>query len=182
MPDRSTFLAWSKTIQGIRFRAFAFTEGCGRDDCDACRAAAAEGSPPVWAVYVQPRPDLDEWCLGMVAYGFFEGEDGKRKLEEAAAKLVLDGETPREEWCKLAALIGTQWTVVRADPFTIAREQKEASDEFMAGGGLLEKIFQHAEEEELRQVRISHREGGKPFGEAFGSLWAQLVKRFRRGT
>lgn len=175
--NESTYLAWSKTIEETKFRAFAFTDGCG--ECEACRAAAADGSPPVWAIFMQPRADRDEWTLCTVALGHFKGDD-RSKLEDAVIGLgFTNHEGVINRWRKLAALVGVPWHQVSAEPFTVAREQKEAGDEFF-GHGLLGRIFDAADEDELREVREEHRQGASSFGVTFGKLLWEVFKRTAR--
>lgn len=176
MADESTYLAWSKTIEEIKFRAFAFTEGCGRSDCDACQHAEDDGNPPVWAVFMQPRPDHDEWCLSLIAYGTFAEEDGKAKLEDALRQTAFESGRPIEQWCKLAALVGLGWSAVVGDPFRVAAHQKEAADEFMSPS-IIGGLFRAANEEQLRGIRADYDQGGAAFGRAVGRVWWELIKR-----
>lgn len=176
MSDESTYLAWSKTIEGISFRAFAFTEGCDDPECDACQLL---DEAPVWAVFMRPREERDEWCLSLLAYGNFHGEFDRLETIVSKTTGFEDEEAMDRCWHKLAALIGEPWEVVSSVPYDIAVLQKDAADEFLGGHTLLSSIFRSATEDELREVRKS-RESGESFGQTVGKLWWTLIKRAAR--
>lgn len=178
-PDSDNYLAWSKTIDGVRVRAFAFTEGCSNPDCDACMSLEAE---PVWAVFTQPRPEedaarRDEWCLTALMWGNPDDETLTRFMVEGMS--ITDDEVQAKQR-KLAALMGVPWAEVVRAPYHLAATQHHALEEF-TGQGLLAGIINEADEEQLRELRTSWRSGqGESFGAAFGRLWWSLVQATRR--
>lgn len=179
-PNESSVLAWSKTIDGVRFRAFAFTQGCGRPDCEACNSMEANG--PVWACFMNPRPLEaeaygDEWCLCLLAWGPNELVE---HFEEAVADMHMAEEHQQEFWRKVVALIGVRWGELVERPYEFAVKHKSALDECMDNDGLVGQLIKKATPEQLREVREAKRTGdGGEFGRAFGKLFWDLVQAHR---
>lgn len=185
-PNESAVLAWSKTIDGCKFRAFAFTGGCGRDDCEVCSRISE--AVPVWAVFMNPDEDHDEWCLCMLAWAgdaLLEDEDGfdgppKSRLESVLTdELGLTDEDQIGFWQKVIALCGVEWSQLTKRPYEYALRQKAGLDEIANPNGLVSQLVKEASADQLRRVRESKTQGGMAFGTAFGALFWELVERFR---
>jgi hypothetical protein len=184
-PNESAVLAWSKTIDAVRFRAFAFPEGCDDPECEFCRGL--EGSP-VWAAFMRPRPlrdettglleePRDEWCLCMIAWGNGELADNEH-FENVIEQMDMLEEFQQEFWRKVVALIGVEWSVVTKRPYEFAVRHKLALNECMSGG-LVTELMERSTPEQLRKVRDAKKESGGRFGEAFGQLFWELIGKYR---
>lgn len=182
MPDDDTYLAWSRSIEGVKFRAFAFTSGCDDPDCDVCPHLSEEH--PISVVFMSPRPgdgenDHDEWCFCMSTLGDVFAPDAKPLEDIIVACQLLDDKEQRF-WRKCAALFGLPWSRVTATPYHAALRQMSALDEVRGdeGTGIVKAIMDQATPAELRQVRDSHRHGsGFTFGQSFAELWWRLIRR-----
>lgn len=181
-PNQGAVLAWSKTIDGVRFRAFAFPEGCDDPNCPVCGDMSENG--PVWAVFMRPRQpaddeQLDEWCLCLLAWGPNELAHDDR-FAEGIKQLHMAEEFQQQFWRKVSALVGVKWTTVVERPYEFAVRHKKALDEVMNEAGLVGQLVKASTPEQLREVRDTKRDGeGFAFGEAFGRLFWQMVGRFR---
>lgn len=172
---RQHHLTWSKTINDVRFRLFALTGGCGKDDCPAC--SLADGQAPMWALFFLPKRTMNEWCLMLIAFGEDAGEveDAMRDMVERFGLATPERQT---WWRKAAALYGVSWSTLIGNPWAVCANQHIALDDLIDPRSPLAKLVDTAGEEELRALRKHHSDGQfYSLGGVFGAVWLRVMSR-----